>query len=86
MQVINATQARDLFPKVIGDIRSATLASGYAVLDMGPSAYGVMVAGRMVACCPTRDAAHEAGRDAPKPWDSKRTLQRKAKRATAVRS
>lgn len=83
MQVINATEARNLFPKVVGEIRSATLASGYAILDMGTEAYGVMVAGEMVACCQTRDAAHDAGRNAPKPWDSKRTAKRRAVRAAA---
>ena len=58
---INAAQARAMFPKVVGEIAGAELRGGFAILDMGPKAFGVMVAGEMVACCPNRRAAIKAG-------------------------
>lgn len=82
MQVINAAAARELFPNVVGEIRSATLASGYAILDMGPDTYGVMVDGELVACCPQRDAAHEAGKRA---WHDKNAARRQARKARKAR-
>lgn len=61
---INAAQAAAMFPKVIGAIAGAELHGGFAVLNMGPKAFGVMVAGEMVACCPNKKAALAAGRKA----------------------
>lgn len=61
---INAAQARAMFPQVRGEMRGAELRGGFAILDMGPKAFGVMVAGEMVACCPNRRAAIAAGEKA----------------------
>lgn len=66
---INAAQAAAMFPRVVGQIAGAELHGGFAVLEMGPKAFGVMVGGEMVACCPNKRAALAAGRRAPKPWD-----------------
>lgn len=62
MKYIEAIDARKLFPHVKGDIYGAVLFSGFAVLDMGVGAIAAMVAGKMVACCPTFDHAVTAGR------------------------
>jgi len=62
MEYIDATAAKELYPNVKGDIFGAVLFSGFAVLDMGVGAMGVMVAGKFVACCPTFDDAVNAGR------------------------
>jgi len=58
---LNAADARKLFPRVVGTINGAHLHSGYAVLDMGPGAYGVMVRGEFVGCCPDYRHAMDAG-------------------------
>ena len=58
---INAAEARAMFPKVIGTINGAELHSGYAILDMGPRAYAVMIAGEWRACCPSRKYAKAFG-------------------------
>lgn len=62
MEYIDAKAARELYPNVKGDIFGAVLFSGFAVLDMGVGAIAAMVAGKMVACCPTFDHALAAGR------------------------
>jgi len=62
MEYIDASAAKELYPNVKGDIFGAVLFSGFAVLDMGVGAMGVMVAGKMVACCPDFDHALTAGR------------------------
>jgi len=64
MTKIDAAQARALYPQVKGEIRGADLWSGFAILDMGPGAYGVMVAGKFVACCPDYSHAKKAGEKA----------------------
>ena len=58
---LTATEARAMFPSVVGTINGATLYSGFAILDMGPRAYGVMVGGEFRACCPTKTHARRAG-------------------------
>lgn len=62
MEYIDAAAARKLYPDVKGEIFGAVLFSGFAVLDMGVGAIAAMVAGKMVACCPTFDHAVTAGR------------------------
>lgn len=57
MEHIDATAARELYPNVKGPIFGADLWSGFAILDMGKGAYGVMVAGEFVACCPDYTSA-----------------------------
>jgi len=58
---LNATDARAMFPSVVGTINGATLYSGFAILDMGPKSFGVMVRGEFRACCPTKAHAKRAG-------------------------
>lgn len=64
MTQIDAAAARTMFPKVVGPILGADLWSGFAILDMGVGAYGVMVAGKFVACCPDYTAAKINGETA----------------------
>lgn len=61
MTKIDANQARQMFPKVVGPIFGADLWSGFAILDMGQGAHGVMVAGKFVACCPDYTSAKAFG-------------------------
>lgn len=61
MTKIDAKQAAAMFPQVRGTIRSADLWSGFAILDMGPDAYGVVVRGKFVACTPSYTTAKRAG-------------------------
>lgn len=63
MEIINldAAAARAMFPDVVGTILGAELHSGFAILDMGRRAFGVMVGGKFVACCPTYRHAKRAG-------------------------
>jgi hypothetical protein len=58
---LTAAEARAMFPAVVGTINGATLYSGFAVLDMGPKSFGVMVRGEFRACCPTKYHARRAG-------------------------
>jgi hypothetical protein len=58
---LNAADARAMFPTVVGQIAGAELHSGFAILDMGPHAFGVMCRGEFVGCCPTYGHAKRAG-------------------------
>lgn len=53
--------ARGMFTNVVGTIERAELHSGFAILFMGANAFGVMVRGQMVGCCPTYSHAKRAG-------------------------
>jgi hypothetical protein len=64
MTHIDAAAAKAMFPKVIGPIFGADLWSGFAILDMGTGAYGVMVGGKFVACSPDYTSAKENGENA----------------------
>lgn len=64
MTHIDATAARAMFPKVVGPINGADLWSGFAILDMGTGAHGVMVAGKFMACCPDYSSAKSFGETA----------------------
>lgn len=61
MTKIDAQTAAQMYPFVRGEIRGADLWSGFAVLDMGPNAFGVVVLGEFIACTPTYIAALRAG-------------------------
>lgn len=61
MTKIDAQHATQMFPFVRGEIRGADLWSGFAVLDMGPKAYGVVVAGQFLACSEKYSSAKRAG-------------------------
>lgn len=74
MEYIDANAARTLYPNVKGEIYGAVLFSGFAILDMGINAMAVMVAGKMVACCPTFDDAMRAGRKEADRQDAERRL------------
>lgn len=57
---LNAEQARDKFPDVVGAgyIQGAELFGDHvAILDMGRGAKAVMVNGKWEACCPSRKFA-----------------------------
>lgn len=58
---IDAVAAQQMFPKVVGHIFGADLWSGFAILDMGVGAHAVMVAGKLIACCPSYSHARRAG-------------------------
>lgn len=64
MTKIDGQTATRLYPFVRGDIRGADLWSGFAVLDMGPAAFGVVVRGQFIACSPNYSAAKRAGEQA----------------------
>lgn len=57
MTHIDADQARAMFPNVKGPINGADLWSGFAILDMGVGAHGVVIAGKFEACCHDYTAA-----------------------------
>jgi hypothetical protein len=61
MQHIDAEAARALYPQVKGPIFGADLWSGFAILDMGVGAHGVMIAGKWSACCPDYSSAKTFG-------------------------
>jgi hypothetical protein len=61
---LNSAEATKMFPNVKGEIRSADLHSGYAVLDMGVGAYAVVCTAQFVACCPDYGSAMKAGEKA----------------------
>lgn len=61
MQHVDAIEARTLYPHVVGPIFGADLWSGFAILDMGTGAHGVMVAGKFAACCPDYTSAKVFG-------------------------
>ena len=86
MEHIDATAARKLYPNVKGEIFGAVLCSGFAVLDMGIGAYGVMVAGEMVGCCPTFDLAHAAGEKGAEALDRKDKLEALTRSNVTVRA
>lgn len=58
---LDASAARTMFPFVVGPVNGADLWSGFAILDMGVGAYGVVVAGKFVACSPDYTAAKVNG-------------------------
>jgi len=58
---LNTTEAHAMYPHVHGHINSATLYSGFAILDMGLKSFGVMVRGEFRACCPSMKYAKAAG-------------------------
>lgn len=86
MEHIDATAARKLYPNVKGEIFGAVLFSGFAILDMGTGAYGAMVAGEMVGCCPTFDMARAAGDLAAQARDRKDKLEALTRRNVTVRA
>lgn len=57
MTHIDAAAARAMYPTVKGPINGADLWSGFAILDMGPGAHGVIIAGKFEACCPDYGSA-----------------------------
>jgi hypothetical protein len=61
MTHIDAAAAKAMFPKIVGPILGADLWSGFAILDMGPGAHGVMIAGKFEACCPDYTSAKTFG-------------------------
>lgn len=54
---LNAADAFAAFPQVRGHILEATVGTGWAILNQGPSAFGVVVEGEYIGCCPTRALA-----------------------------
>ena len=58
--VLNAKQARAIFPKVVGTIYGAVQYRHGFVLNMGPKSFGVMVYGNFIACCPSVTKACQA--------------------------
>jgi hypothetical protein len=81
---LNATDAKKMFPNVKGDIWGADLWSGFAVLDMGPNSYGVMVKGEFVACSTCYSAAKRAGEVAANKALGLKTLQVVVRRGISV--